>query len=385
VSYFDYNATTPLHPAAREAWLRASDEAWQNASSLYREAGAVRRKLEHARERLAGILGAEPERLVFTSGATESNNALFRRLAQQIDPDARVLSSGLEHPSVREPLQREFPHRVRVIQTLEDASLDMEDFLNGLELSSPRLVTVMAANNECGSLLPWQDMAATCKERGIPFHTDATQWLGKLPASELGQCDYVTGSAHKFGGPKGTGFILMKDENEALGFLSGGPQEEGRRAGTENYPGIEAMVTALETVTATLPAVTDRQAALRDAFTEKLMAALPGSRVIGGGIPRLWNTAMLVLPAHDNRKWLARLSDRGFAISTGSACSGGKDGSSVVLAALGASFDDMRRVVRVSGGWDTTAEDWDALAQAFVTVSDELEQAPMARAGKNLR
>jgi len=384
VSYFDFNATTPLHPVARDAWLRASDGAWQNPSSLYREAGAVRRKLEAARERLAELLGAEPERLIFTSGATESNNALIRHIAERSAPDALVVSSGLEHPSVREPLERTFRQRVRTLKTLPDTTLDLDDFANALRGQPPAFVTTMAANNESGTLLPWQAMDAICREHDIPFHSDATQWIGKLPANDLGLCDYVTGSAHKFGGPKGTGFLLMRSEEEALSFLRGGPQEEGRRAGTENYPAIEAMVTALEAVTSDLATVTTTQTALRDAFVAQLLASLPGTRLIGGDAPRLWNTAMLVLPAYDNRKWLTRLSDRGFSISTGSACSGGRDGSSVVLAALGASLDDMRRVVRVSGGWDTTADDWTALAEAFVGVSQDLQGNPRARTGKNL-
>jgi cysteine desulfurase len=371
--HFDHNATTPLHPAAREAWLRASEECWHNASSLYREAGKVRRKLEEARERLAELLGAEPERLVFTSGATESNNALFRTIAARSKPDSIVMGSSMEHPSVREPLLHEFPQRVRWIRTRQDSSLDYEDFLKGLCSQTPGLVSAMAANNESGTLLPWQEMARACKEHGVLFHSDASQWIGKLPSQELGLCDYVTGSGHKFGGPKGIGFLLLSSEDEALSFIRGGPQEEGRRAGTENYPGIEAMVTALEKVPVSgLPE-------WRDQFAEQLCVLLPGTRIIGAKAPRLWNTAMLILPRHDNRKWLTRLSDRGFAISTGSACSGGKDGSSVVLSALGATPEEMRRVVRVSSGWETTAADWRGLAAAFAEVAHDLDHRPQSR------
>ena len=371
--YFDYNATTPLHTAAREVWLGASEMHWHNPSSLYREAGAAKRKLEEARDRLGELLGCEPERIIFTSGATESNNALFGFLSSKLDADQRVLSSAIEHPSVREPLQQEFPHRVSFARTTATGELDMEDFAQQIVQPEIAFATVMAANNEFGLLHPWKKIAELCLAQEVPFHTDAAQWIGKLPAHELGRCDYVTGCAHKFGGPKGVGFIVMRDETEALAFLRGGPQEEGRRAGTENYPGIEAMVTALETLAPGLSDLADEKARERDAFETAMLALFDGLRVIGAGAQRLWNTSMFVLPRHDNRKWLARLSKRGFAVSTGSACSAGHDGSSVVLVALGASDDEMRRVIRVSAGWNTTDEDWRRLLQAFTEVGQEMD------------
>ena len=377
-AYFDHNATTPLLPAAREAWLEATDRYWQNASGLYREAGAVKRKLEEAREELAEILGTEPERILFTSGATESNNALLYQLSRT-QPDGKVLSSSVEHPSVREPLKRCFGNHVKPIPVLADTTLDEEAFQQLLKTESWTLVSAMAANNECGTLLPWKKLAHACREQGIPFHCDASQWIGKLPAADFGICDYVTGSAHKFGGPKGMGFLVMQDEEETLSFLTGGPQEEGRRAGTENYPAIAAMIAALKETCELSPTIADQQSAWRDQFANNLVSKFPGARIIGAAAPRLWNTVMLVLPKHDNRKWLARLSDRGFAISTGSACSAGQDGSSVVLHSLGADHDEMRRVVRVSSGWTTTEQDWADLEHAFIQVSNELDNAPLQR------
>ncbi len=371
--YFDYNATTPLSDAARDAWLMASDRHWHNPSSLYREAGAARRKLEEARERLGELLGCEPERMIFTSGATESNNGLFAFLSSKLDADQCILSSAIEHPSVREPLQKNFVNRVTLARTTPRGELDMEEFAQQIVRPEVVFATVMAASNECGLLHPWKKITELCLDNEVPFHSDAAQWIGKLPAHELGRCDYVTGCAHKFGGPKGVGFLVMRDETEALAFLRGGPQEEGRRAGTENYPGIEAMVTALETLTPRLPESATEQARMRDAFEAAMLTLFDGLRIIGSGAERLWNTSMFVLPRHDNRKWLARLSQRGFAVSTGSACSAGHDGSSVVLAALGASDDEMRRVIRVSSGWETSAEDWRALLQAFTEVGREMD------------
>jgi len=376
--YFDHNATSPLLPAAREAWLGASERFWHNPSSLYREAAAVKERLEHARERLGELLGCEAGRIVFTSGATESNHALFRALAAMLPAEGRVLTSSIEHPSVRAPLRLCFRGRVDEVGTRPDTSLDEEGFRRRLREQRPALVTVMAASNESGTLHPWLELSAMCRAEGVPFHTDATQWIGKLPAQELGCCDYVTGSAHKFGGPKGCGFLVLKDEDEALCLQAGGPQEAGRRAGTENYPAIEAMVTALESVTPGLERTAETQAKLRDAFAREICAGVSGARVVGEGAPRLWNTVMLLMPRHDNRKWLARLSQAGFAVSTGSACSSGSEGASQVLQAVGATPDEMRRVLRISGGWETGAQDWRRLAEATLEVWRGLEPAAQA-------
>ena len=348
--YFDFNATTPLLPEAREAWLQASERHWHNPSSLYRDAGITSQMLETARERLAWLLGVEAERIIFTSGATEANNMLFAAFKGQ--PTA---ISTIEHPSVREAAR----HWTR-----------MSEFdAHGTMPEGATLVSVMAANNESGELLPWRELAERCRDQGIAFHTDATQWLGKL-ATDFSGCDYITGSAHKFGGPKGTGFLVLRDEDESMRMILGGPQENSRRAGTENYPAIEAMVTALETAMAKMNAY---NASGRDAFEQAMQATFEGLRIISAEVPRLWNTSLMVMPRHDNLKWLTRLSRRGFSISTGSACSSGKEGSSVVVTALGASPEELRRVVRLSGGWLTTKEDWLELAAVFAEVRTELD------------
>lgn len=374
MGYFDHNATTPLSAAARAAWLRAAERQWHNPSSLYREAGVAAQALDAARERLADLLGGEPERVVFTSGATESNNLLFAALARRWRGSERVAISAVEHPSVRAAARGwlgadkvdELP--VNAQGLLEPATLQAWLDSTGDQAG---LVSVMAANNESGGLQPWPELAARCRAAGVPFHCDAAQWLGKLPADGLSACDFVTGSAHKFGGPKGAGFLLLPEAGPwaTMTLLFGGLQEAGRRAGTENYPAVEAMVTALEERAAAPVA----EAAGRDAFEARVAAAFPELRVIGAGAPRLWNTSLLVMPRHSNLKWLTRLSRRGFALSTGSACSTGKEGSSVVVRALGAGEDELRRVLRFSGGWDSTPAEWEALAEALVAVAAELD------------
>lgn len=363
--YFDHNATTALLPEAREAWLRASEKHWHNPSSLYRDAGVASQKLESARERLGALIGVEAERIVFTSGATESNNALFASLPA----DQVITISSIEHPSVRMAARNLIEVPVNANGVVEP------DTVKSIIASKrPSLVSVMAANNESGALQPWREIAAICREHDVPFHTDAAQWIGKLDASNLGECDFITGSAHKFGGPKGCGYLVLPSEDSRLTFLRGGPQENGRRAGTENYPAVEAMVTALEIITPRLREIEIEQSRRRDDFIAALRERFGNLRIISEFSPRLWNSVLMVMPAHHNLKWLTGLSRRGFSISTGSACSSGKEGSSVVVTALGANADELRRVVRISGGWDTTAEDWQALASAFGEVFDELER-----------
>ncbi|MBX7208850.1 MAG: cysteine desulfurase [Verrucomicrobiaceae bacterium] len=372
--YFDYNATTPMSDAARRAWLEATEKHWQNPSSLYRDAGFAKQKLEEARERLATLLGCDAGRIVFTSGATESNNALFASLASKLPANARVAISTIEHPSVREAAHAAFQGRVVRIPVNADGIVEPEAVSEAIAKHTPALVSIMAANNESGALQPLSSIAAICHRADIPFHCDAAQWIGKLPSSSLGLCDYLTGSAHKFGGPKGTGFLVLRDEDEPLHFLRGGPQEADRRAGTENYPAVEAMVTALEELEPRLPSIAREQSSYRDRFVEALRDHFLDLRFISADAERLWNTTLLVMPRHENLKWLTRLSRRGFSISTGSACSSGKEGSSVVVQALGASPEELKRVVRISGGWHHTEADWLALANAFVEVDRELSE-----------
>jgi cysteine desulfurase len=166
---------------------------------------------------------------------------------------------------------------------------------------------------------------------------------------------------------------VLKDEEESLCLLTGGPQESGHRAGTENYASIEAMVTALEALTPGLEATAGTQSKHRDVFERDVCRCIPGTVVMAEHAPRLWNTVMFVMPRHDNRKWLARLSQQGFSVSTGSACSSGSEGASQVLQATGATPDEMRRVLRVSGGWNSSSEDWSALSDAMVHVWRSLE------------
>ena len=375
--FFDHNATTPLHAAARTAWLEAADRFWANPSSLYRQASVARDLLADCRERLADLLGCnDPGRIVFTSGATAANNLLARHLSTSAPPDSLALLSPLEHPAVDAAIRAAFPGRVHETTVDAEGVVAPEALSRSLDTASQRsiaCVSIMAASNESGVLQPWPDLAGLCRDRHLPFHTDAAQWLGKLPATGLALCEWVTGSGHKFGGPRGVGFLVVPAHARFRGDL-GGPQEQGQHAGTENLPGIAGMVAALEARERDLPAIAKQGTAHRDAAIQLLRERLPAGIVISGNADRLWNTLAILIPGADSRKLVAALDRAGIEASTGSACSSGAASAARVVAAiapfLGLAPGTPAGMVRFSAGPDTSAADWlaamHALAEAVI-------------------
>lgn len=372
--YFDHNATTPLNEATAWAFAKALQESWSNPASPYRSAAVVANRLEEHRARLAERLGCRPREIIFTGGATEANNAVLRHFAARtVRPGRRsvLLTTPVEHPSVLEPARMLFGDCVSWLtvdpagrvspEALESTVADLREQLV--------LVSVIAANNETGVKQPVAALAEACRSAGIPLHCDATQWIGKEPLDELEMVDFVTASGHKFGGPKGVGFLRIPDGESGLQVQLGGGQEHGHRGGTVNFPAIEAMAVALEERSSGQPASPDG----RDRFERELRRRLPDVTIVGGDAPRLGNTSNLILPRHDNHRWVARLDRAGFAVSTGSACATAKEGPSHVLRALGWEDAAARRAVRVSGGWSTTESDWLSLAEAFVGVAEALD------------
>ena len=375
--YFDHNATHPLSETAKRVWLDAVEKFPANPSSPHRLGQRAEAALQNARERLAAMLGCSADEIVFTSGATESANAV---LAQFDD----VMVSAIEHPCVIEAVKGCGISHAR--QTVDGgmsceggSARALTSAATGVvalpELSGrkPQLVAVMAANNETGVLQPWREVLAACGENGAKFFCDAAQWLGRLSAAGLGTCDFVSGCAHKFGGPQGVGFLKCPAGFPPL--LRGGPQENGRRAGTENVAGILAMVAALE----------EREAAIRDGalrerfewrenFENDLLATLPGARVLGAGVERLWNTVSVIMPETPDcrRRWVVVMDRLGFAVSTGSACASGKEKPSHVLTAMGIPPEDAGRALRFSAGWGTTREDWRALLEGAKAAAREM-------------
>jgi len=287
-----------------------------------------------------------------------------------------IAISGLEHPCVQAPVEALFPEdRVRRLPVLPGTGvIDLEILERWVAGGEVSCVSVMAANNETGALHPWREIAELCREAGVRYHNDAAQWIGKCAVAGLDRCDFVTGSGHKFGGGKGVGFLILPEDFETIHFHGqiGGPQEDGRRAGTENLPGVVAMVDALqERSDSTREAFAGSPGSSRDAFESRVEGEI-GCRLLAAAGPRLWNTSMFVVPHSKNLKWLTRLSQRGFSVSTGSACSAGKGNPSSVMLAMGLDYEEMGRVIRVSGGWTSREREWEALAGALVAVDREL-------------
>jgi len=385
VIYFDHNATSPLSPPARSAWLEACEKFPGNPSSPHRLGARSDTALNEARERLAALLDCHAAQIVFTSGATESNNTVLHHLARAT-PNQEVWVSAIEHPSVLEPASFHLGHRLRQIPVSRNGMVNPDWLQAEWRETKPALVAVMAANNETGVLQPWSEILALCVESRVPFFCDATQWIGKLPAKGLGACDWVSGSAHKFGGPRGVGFLKVPQSLAIQPLLRGGPQEESRRAGTENVPAVVAMVAALDDREQQIArGEHHRLAAARAQFEQSLKALLPGSEIVAADTPRLWNTVSALMPEADcQQRWVVKLDKLGFAVSTGSACASGKEEPSHVLRAMGCSSADAGRVLRFSAGWETPAGDWDALLSALQSVHELTAdpQKKMARASR---
>ena len=359
--YFDHNATTPLCEAAKAAWISASEVHWLNPSSPYRSAAAVKVRYEAARESLARHFGVSPERVIFTAGATESNNAVIRYWARSLSSDACVGINPTEHPSVTEAANGLLGSRVVWLPLSKCGVVDMDSLRGRIESGTLAAVSVMAANNETGVIQPWQNIADLCAEAQIPYHCDAAQWVGKLPVEGLSACTYVTACAHKFGGPKGVGFMLLPEGVVDFRLLNGGEQEAAHRAGTEDVAGVLAMSAALEHSKL-------GKAEARDVFIEQIVQAIPGAALIGAGTDRLWNTVSMSMPRHQSVRWIRALEKAGFLLSSGSACSTGKTSVSEVLLAMGIDAAIAGRVLRISAGLETTTEDWQALADALMVT-----------------
>jgi cysteine desulfurase len=373
--YFDYNATAPVMREAREAWLEATERIHGNPSSPHAFGLAANKALTEAREKLAHFMGCHPADLIWTSGATEANNMLMHHFAQTLDAKSEVWISAIEHPCVHDSAGHYFGKRLKFIPVTRDGVVDMEWFATEMSDARPGLVAVMAANNETGVIQPWRELHAICQTYEVPFFTDAVQWLGKMPAKGLGDCDYLSGAAHKFGGPRGVGFLKAPHRSKVSSLLFGGKQEKGQRAGTENVPIILAMVAALDAREKQIArGDQEHRAEWKEKFEKLLLRQVPGSTVVGATAPRLWNTTSALMPEGGQQRWVTRLDKAGFAVSTGSACTTGKEEPSHVLSAMGYKAGQVTQVLRFSSGWETTAADWEALEKGIVKVYAEVHQ-----------
>jgi cysteine desulfurase len=377
--YLDWNATTPLRPEARAAMAVAWDLSG-NPSSVHAEGRRARRLVGDARTVVAGVIGALPRNIVFTSGGTEANTLALapgvRSAAGQ--PVERLLLSAIEHASVlaggRFPV--EAIGRIRVSRS---GVVDLEHLQGQLAAGPPALVSIMAANNETGALQPLAEAAALVHAAGGLLHVDAIQAFGKIALNLKDMAaDLVSLSAHKLGGPKGAGALVLTDGLTGLEpLLRGGGQELSRRAGTENVAGIAGFGAAVGAAMGAFEADAKRLESLRNRL-ESGLRETPGMIVFSEDVPRLPNTTLFTVPGMRAETAVIGFDLAGIAVSSGSACSSGKVQPSHVLEAMGFGPKLAQGAVRLSLGWSTSQsevdrclEAWRKLAGTLVKGSDE--------------
>jgi cysteine desulfurase len=366
--YLDWNATAPLRKQARSAVLAALDLVG-NPSSPHGEGRRARAIVEDARETVAALVGAGPAEVVFTSGGTEANNAVLARGWETI------CHAGIEHDSVRVPARNS---GARVVELPVDArgmvrSAALEA---GTQPSGPgTLLSLQMANNETGVLQPVAEAAALARARGLAVHTDAVQAAGRIPVDfrALG-VDYLSLSAHKLGGPKGIGALVIREGAALPPFIAGGGQERRRRAGTENVPAIAGFGAAARAAGRELAAM-DRVRALRDRIEAEIRKLTPAAQVVGAGTRRLPNTTSIALPGASAETLVIALDLAGIAVSAGAACSSGKVGASHVLKAMGVEPALARAAIRVSLGWGSSERDVAAFVEAWSDLAARQQRA----------
>lgn len=373
--YLDYNATCPTLACALDALSEVTRRAAGNASSVHWAGRAARRVLDDAREAVAAFIGADAGSLVFTSGGTEANNlAIYGWLSGQ--PLGRIVVSAIEHPSVLKPAARWAEAGWEIVTVRPDGDGVVSAAAIAEQITEDtRLVCLMAANNETGAVQPVADVGRLCRDRDIPLLVDAVQALAKIDVDVAAwQADFVSFSAHKIGGPKGVGALMVRRGRQLRELAPGGGQERGRRSGTENVPGIAGFAAALG------KADFRPLRSLRDAFEQKLKQEMHDVHVFAEHAQRLPNTSMFCLPGLEGETLLMQLDMAGFAVASGSACSSGKRDPSHVLLAMGCTEDESRASIRVSFGPDNTLADAEALVAELVRVRKRLKaMAGMAR------
>ena len=377
--YLDHNATTPLHPEVRKAMEPFWETLFGNPSSLHASGRAVARELKQARRDVAAFLGARDEsEIVFTSGGTESNNAAFRSALWTQKGKRKIVTTAVEHSSIlklTKALQEEGVG-IDLVPVAADGALDLEK----LHLSitpETALVSVMGANNETGVLFPVEEIGKRVREKGVLFHIDAVQTVGKIPVrlQDL-PVDFLSLSAHKLGGPKGVGVLSIRKTVPFRPFCFGGGQERGRRAGTENVPGIIGLAAACRRLQSTMTGENRKVLEFRNHFEREVLRTLPGVEVNGNPENRLPNTSNLAFKGVDSEALLILLDEAGVAASSGSACLSGAPEPSHVLKAMGFSNERCKSSVRFSFGPENTlSEIGEAvkLIRQFVTRLREID------------
>ena len=360
--YADNAATTKLSKKALEAMLPFLTENYGNPSSLYTSGQLAREAVEKARETVARCIGASPREIYFTSGGSEADNQAILSAAElgKKAGKTHIVSDAIEHHAVLHTLKKleKQGFEVTYLPAHENGIVRVEELTAALR-DDTCLVTVMFANNEIGTLQPVREIGAVCRSRGILFHTDAVQAVGHVPVDiTLDNIDMLSASAHKFHGPKGSGFLYVRKGVKLLSFIEGGAQERGKRAGTENVAGICGTAVALEEAVENMAANALKLTALRDRLIKGL-SEIPHSALNGDPLKRLPSNVSFCFEGIEGESLLLLLDDRGIEASSGSACTSGSLDPSHVLLAIGRVHDVAHGSLRLTLGDDATEEQVD--------------------------
>jgi len=377
IIYLDNNATTQLDPAVIEEMLPFLTRHYGNPSSGYGFAAMARKSINLARERVAALLGCEAVEIVFTSGGTESNNAVINSALQPEARGRRAVTTAVEHSAVLRPCQ-DLAKRgcnVTFLSVDEYGDLDLGELKAAIRPETA-LVSIMWANNETGVLFPIEKIAEMCREQGVMFHTDAVQATGKIPMRLRDTAiNFLSLSAHKFHGPKGVGALYVNRKTRFSPLIAGGGQENGRRGGTENVASIVGLGKAAELVLKYLAEGKCDIRAMRDRFEKSVLETVGGASVNGAGAARLSNTLSLSFEGIESPAALLLLDRQGICCSAGSACRTGSQEASHVLRAMNPSADGARRSLRFSLGRFNTHAEIDRAIEVVPKVIEKLRQS----------
>jgi len=384
--YVDYNATTPLCAAAWRAMRPYFERHFGNPSSVHRAGRETRAAIDDARDRLAALLGAKPHEVIFTSGGTEANNLALLGLARRQAPSGKhLISNRAEHHAVLhtlEHLEEQEGFEVTWLDLSPEGLIDPDELDRAIRADTT-LVSIMTANNETGVIQPMAEITARCQERGVLLHSDMVQSFGKLPISLAG-IDAASFGAHKFYGPKGTGFLYLRSGLPIERIQFGGSHESERRPGTENIPAIVGMAVAAEETFLGLPNEQEREANLRDELWRGIERIFPEAQLNAGQAPRLANTLNVSFPGLASETLLIALDLEGICASSGSACMVGSVVASHVLLAMGRSPDSAASAIRFSLGKETTAPEIEQTIEAIERILRRLNSPASADKAQNV-
>lgn len=375
--YLDHNATTGVHPLVAQAMQPFLHSEFGNPSSIHRVGRSIKKIIENVREQVAGLVNCEPEEVVFTSCATEANNTAIKGVAVSKRMKGKhIVTTAVEHPSVLMPCYflEHFGFAVDCCHVDQAGRLDIKD-IEGALTEETILLSVMYANNETGTIFPVQEIGELAALRGVCFHCDAAQAVGKIPVDfKACNCDLMSFSGHKFYAPKGVGALIVRQGIKLPPLLHGGSQERNRRAGTENVAGIVGLGKACEIAASTQSAEAARLLKLRDRLEQTILAKIPNVRVNGNLDHRLPNTSNLSFLHVDSDSLLSALDQAGIAVSSVSACSSGTLKTSRVLKAMGVADDTRMGTIRFSLGRSNDEEDVSYVLEVMPGVVERVRQ-----------